>query len=177
MSRSLLFVATLALPALIAGAALARDASTASAEVASEAEATAATAEADATEAQATADAALETANTADTTAGDATAEASFSNWRLQSMRAVKIATNAHRLSGIVSGDDKGAVSTVQVEFDGPTAGPAPLDTSYVGRWSFDDSAGQDSSGHLSIQASNNVTIDALEELDPASRWKRPRAQ
>ena len=35
-----------------------------------------------------------------------------------------------------------------------------------VGRWSFDDAAGQDSSGTLSIQASNNVTIDAVETLD-----------
>ena len=35
-----------------------------------------------------------------------------------------------------------------------------------VGRWSFDDAAAQDSSGTMSIQASNNVTIEAIERLE-----------
>jgi|GEM_PF-5628609 len=35
-----------------------------------------------------------------------------------------------------------------------------------VGTWSFDDSAGQDTSGYMSIQAANNVTLDAVETLD-----------
>ncbi len=141
MPRSLLLLAALALPGLIAGPALAQAEAEATA---AEAVADGAQAEADAaqgtaaetqseadaqaaTEAQAEADAALDTADTADTTAGDAADVAAAFRGGIRSIRILKNLSQEYRVTGTADGSELAGVTALKVRFDGP------FDDTFVG--------------------------------------------